>query len=84
MRRSEDGMRAREDASGVPEDASGLAEDGVRRSEDGMRTREPHTICAMGEYTTSDHSTMNRTIALNFIRSAKAPPNQRWSDDGKH
>src|SRR5262249_2208877 len=30
----------------------------------------PHTICAIGAYTTSDHSTMNTAIALNFIRSA--------------
>jgi len=35
--------------------------------------RQPQTMWAMGAYTKSDHSTMNSTIALNFIRSAKAP-----------
>jgi hypothetical protein len=28
---------------------------------------------AMGAYTRSDHRTMNKLMALNFIRSAKAP-----------
>ena len=28
---------------------------------------------AIGSYTTKDHSTVNTTIALNFMRSAKAP-----------
>ena len=30
-------------------------------------------MCAMGAYTTSDHSTMKAVIALNFMRSANAP-----------
>src|SRR5215469_4853999 len=33
----------------------------------------PHTICAIGSYTKNDQSTVNSSIALNFIRSAKAP-----------
>src|SRR5208337_4739489 len=33
----------------------------------------PQTMCAMGAYTTSDHSTMKAAMALNFMRSAKAP-----------
>src|ERR1051326_946663 len=33
----------------------------------------PHTICASGAYTTRNHSTMNNTVPLNFIRSAVAP-----------
>ena len=33
----------------------------------------PHTMCAIGKYTNSDHSIMNSSIALNFMRSAKAP-----------
>ncbi len=28
---------------------------------------------AMGSYTMMDHKTMNSTMALNFMRSAKAP-----------
>ena len=33
----------------------------------------PQTMCAMGKYTMRVHSTMNRSMALNFMRSAKAP-----------
>src|SRR5208282_3887363 len=33
----------------------------------------PQTMCAMGAYTTSDHSTMKAAMALNFMRSANAP-----------
>src|ERR1700679_782561 len=33
----------------------------------------PHTICAIGLYTKIAHSTMNVSIAENFIRSANAP-----------
>src|SRR5215510_11600833 len=33
----------------------------------------PQTMCAIGAYTMSDHKTMNRLMALNFILSAKAP-----------
>jgi hypothetical protein len=33
----------------------------------------PQTMCAIGSYTTIDHRTMNTSIALNFMRSAKAP-----------
>ena len=33
----------------------------------------PHTMCAIGLYTTSDHSERNTAMALNFIRSANAP-----------
>ena len=33
----------------------------------------PQTMWAMGAYTMSDHNTMNTAMALNFIRSAKAP-----------
>src|SRR6201999_1137478 len=33
----------------------------------------PHTICAIGQYTTSDHNERNTAIPLNFIRSANAP-----------
>ena len=33
----------------------------------------PHTMCAIGKYTTKDHSVMNRSMAENFIRSANAP-----------
>ena len=33
----------------------------------------PQTMCAMGAYTTSDHSTMKAVMALNFMRSANAP-----------
>src|SRR4029078_1606170 len=33
----------------------------------------PHTMCAMGKYTTSDHNAMNNSIAENFILSANAP-----------
>ncbi len=33
----------------------------------------PHTMCAMGKYTISIHKTMNSSMALNFMRSAKAP-----------
>ncbi len=33
----------------------------------------PHTMCASGAYTTRNHSTMNSTVPLNFIRSAVAP-----------
>ena len=33
----------------------------------------PHTMCAIGLYTTIAHSTMNTSIAENFIRSANAP-----------
>jgi len=33
----------------------------------------PHTMCAIGVYTTSDHSVRNTAIELNFIRSANAP-----------
>ena len=30
-------------------------------------------MCAMGEYTHTDHSTRNTAMAENFIRSANAP-----------
>src|SRR5215467_2751706 len=33
----------------------------------------PQTMCAMGSYTMIDHSTVNASIALNFMRSANAP-----------
>src|SRR5580704_11674914 len=33
----------------------------------------PQTMWAMGKYTSSDQSTVNSSIALNFIRSANAP-----------
>src|SRR2546422_734491 len=33
----------------------------------------PHTMCAIGQYTPSSHSTENTTIDENFIRSAYAP-----------
>src|ERR1700761_4489465 len=33
----------------------------------------PHTMCAIGLYTMIAHSTMNTSIAENFIRSANAP-----------
>src|SRR6185437_7080058 len=33
----------------------------------------PHTMWAIGQYTMSDHSVRNSSIALNFIRSANAP-----------
>src|SRR6202044_1839543 len=33
----------------------------------------PHTMCAMGAYTMSDHNTMKAVMALNFMRSANAP-----------
>src|SRR5215469_16122282 len=33
----------------------------------------PQTMCAIGLYTTIDHRTINTSIALNFMRSAKAP-----------
>src|SRR5213083_3072965 len=33
----------------------------------------PHTMCAIGKYTMRLHSTVNSSIALNFMRSAKAP-----------
>src|SRR5215469_17487351 len=32
----------------------------------------PQTMCAMGPYTMIDHRTMNTSMALNFMRSAKA------------
>ena len=32
-----------------------------------------HTQCAIGAYTTIDHSTMKMHMAENFMRSAKAP-----------
>ena len=30
-------------------------------------------MCAIGKYTSSDHSVVNSSMALNFMRSAKAP-----------
>ena len=30
-------------------------------------------MCAIGKYTSRLHSTVNSSIALNFMRSAKAP-----------
>src|SRR5215475_4387598 len=33
----------------------------------------PQTMCASGTYTTKNHSVMNSTVPLNFIRSAVAP-----------
>ena len=30
-------------------------------------------MCAIGSYTMIDHSTMNTSMALNFMRSANAP-----------
>jgi hypothetical protein len=30
-------------------------------------------MCAIGEYTSSDHSAMNTSMAENFMRSANAP-----------
>src|SRR5262245_39826482 len=33
----------------------------------------PHTMCARGTYTTKNHSVMNNTVPLNFMRSAVAP-----------
>src|SRR5882672_866182 len=33
----------------------------------------PQTICASGAYTKRNHSVMNNTVPLNFIRSAVAP-----------
>ena len=33
----------------------------------------PQTMCAIGKYTISTHSTVNSSIALNFMRSANAP-----------
>ena len=37
------------------------------------RKPPPHTQCAMGAYTKSDQSTMNRSSAENFMRSTNAP-----------
>ena len=33
----------------------------------------PHTMWAMGKYTNRLHRTVNRSMALNFMRSANAP-----------
>ena len=33
----------------------------------------PHTMCAIGKYTSSAHSIVNSSMALNFMRSANAP-----------
>ena len=33
----------------------------------------PHTMCARGKYTINSHSTVNSSMALNFMRSANAP-----------
>src|ERR1041385_2095032 len=33
----------------------------------------PHTMCAIGKYTSRLHSTVNTSIALNLMRSANAP-----------
>ena len=33
----------------------------------------PHTMCAIGKYTRKHHSTVNSSMALNFMRSANAP-----------
>ena len=33
----------------------------------------PQTMCASGAYTTRNHNVMNKTVPLNFIRSAVAP-----------
>jgi len=33
----------------------------------------PHTMCASGAYTIRNHSVINKTVPLNFMRSAVAP-----------
>ena len=46
---------------------------GILPPETFSRPPWPHTMCAIGSYTKNDHSTVNSTIALNFMRSANAP-----------